>query len=64
MIQKYPQQKYIYTGSKPEKNLGDSSLESDSSIIEYNDELENVNENDLIMTENFLKFQKREKFHV
>ena len=58
MIQKYPQQKYIYTGSKPEKNLGDSSLESDSSIIEYNDELENVNENDLIMTENFFEIPK------
>ena len=58
MIQKYPQQKYIYTGSKPERNLGDSSLESDSSIIEYNDELENVNENDLIMTENFFEIPK------
>ena len=58
MIQKYPQQKYIYTGSKPERNLGDSSLESDSSIIEYNDEQENVNENDLIMTENFFEIPK------
>ena len=58
MIQKYPQQKYIYTGSKPERNLGDSSLESDSSIIENNDEQENVNENDLIMTENFFEIPK------
>ena len=58
MIQKYPQQKYIYTGSKPERNLGDSSLESDSSIIEYNDEQENVNENDLIITENFFEIPK------
>lgn len=58
MIQKYPQQKYIYTGSKPERNLGDSSLESDSSIIEYNDEQENVIENDLIMTENFFEIPK------
>ena len=58
MIQKYPQQKYIYTGSKPERNLGDSSLESDSSMNEYNDEQENVNENDLIMTENFFEIPK------
>jgi hypothetical protein len=58
MIQKYPQQKYIYTGSKPERNLGDSSLESDSSIIENNDEQENENENDLIMTENFFEIPK------
>ena len=58
MIQKYPQQKYIYTGSKPERNLGDSSLESDSSMNENNDEQENVNENDLIMTENFFEIPK------
>lgn len=58
MIQNFPQQKYIYTGSKPERNLGDSSLESDSSIIDFDDEKENVNENDLIMTENFFEIPK------
>jgi len=56
MIQKYSQQKYIYTGSKPERNLGDSSLESDSSIIDFDDEKEIVN--DLIMTENYFEIPK------
>jgi len=58
MDQKYPQQNYIYTGSRPERNLGDSSLESDSSIIDFDDEEDIVNEDDLIMTENFFEIPK------
>ena len=55
-----PQQNYyIYTGSKPERNLGDLSLENDSfNNIEEDKENENENYNDIIITENYFEIPK------
>ena len=54
-MKKYPQQKYIYISSKPEMSRGDTSLESDS----FNEiEEENINEDDIIISDNYFEIPR------
>ena len=55
MNNNFPQPKYIYTGGKPEINLGDSSIESES-FDEIEDGKENIN--DINLTENYFEIPK------